>query len=489
MAISDEYLKDLEKQSQQRKAESLANVYSNNVKPVTTYDPYGNFTQGYLIDNKTYLDPQGTQRLPVGYTSIVNNKAYLMTDNGGQYLYDLPSAQQIQAATSTPANTNIGESYLSRLYDAQTQAQKAALESAYQQNLNTLQAQRAQIPQQYETARNQAAAQSEVERQRWNEYAAATGLNTGASGQAQLALSNVLQSNLANINRAQADALAQLDLQINNLTTQYRNDVARAIAEGDFAKAQALYNNYQAERDRMIQQQQYMANLAYNYATLDRLRENDAYSRESNEYERNYSIALTAAQYSGDFSGMAAFGWTPEQIRSARQEWIRQRIPVSTGSSGSGGSGQEKPTLTASQALEAYILGIRTPEVISALLYYYGTLDLDGLISTPQPETSTETETSTATPKGPAGMDKRAVGINSVADMVTNKVDTRSDGKEWIAVAGYGRLTWDELYNLVERGEIEEIYNPQTGKYTYRKKSGSNNGSGGKADTTTFSIR
>ena len=66
------------------------------------------------------------------------------------------------------------------------------------------------------------------------------GLNTGASGQAQLALSNVLQSNLANINRAQADALSQLDLQINNLTTQYRNDVARAIAEGDFAKAQAV---------------------------------------------------------------------------------------------------------------------------------------------------------------------------------------------------------------------------------------------------------
>jgi hypothetical protein len=423
MAISDEYLKDLEKQDQQRKAESLANVYSNNVKPVTTYDPSGNFTQGYLIDNKTYLDPRGTQRLPVGYTSIVNNKAYLMTDNGGQYLYDLPSAQQIQAATSTPANTNIGESYLSRLYDAQTQAQKAALESAYQQNLNTLQAQRAQV---------------------------------------------LLQSNLANINRAQADALAQLDLQVAQLQTQYKNDVAKAIAEGDFAKAQALYNNYQAERDRMIQQQQYVSNLAYNYATLDRLRENDAYSRESNEYERNYSIALTAAQSSGDFSGMAAFGWTPEQISSARQEWIRQRTPVSAGAPKA-----EKPNLSPQQAVDAYLKGITTPEVLSALVYYYGTQDLDGLISTPQPETPT------ANP----------IGINSIADMVTNKVDTRSDGKDWITVAGYGRLTWDELYNLVERGEIEEVYNPQTGKYTYRKKSGSNNGSGGKTDTTTFSIR
>lgn len=470
MAISDEYLKDLEEQDKQRKASSLNDVYGANVKQVTTYDPHGNFTQGYLIDNKTYLDPQGTQRLPVGYTSIVNNKAYLMTDNGGQYLYDLPSAQQIQAATSTPANTNIGESYLSRLYDAQTQAQKAALESAYQQNLNTLQAQRAQVPQQYETARNQAAAQSEVERQRWNEYAAATGLNTGASGQAQLALSNVLQSNLANINRAQADALSQLDLQINNLTTQYRNEVARAIAEGDFAKAQALYNNYQAERDRMIQQQQYMSSLDYNYATLDRLRENDAYSRESNEYERNYSIALTAAQYSGDFSGMAAFGWTPEQINSARQEWIRQRTP--TGGSG----GQGLPRLKAEQAMEAYLQGITTPEVLATLGYYYGSQDPYGLLTATQPDTPT------ANPGG-----------TSIADMVTNKVDTVRGGKDWIAVAGYGRLSWDELYNLVERGEIEEIYNPQTGKYTYRKASkasktsGSALSSGG--ETNNFSIR
>jgi hypothetical protein len=404
MAISDEYLKDLEKQDQQRKAESLANVYSNNVKPVTTYDPSGNFTQGYLIDNKTYLDPQGTQRLPVGYTSIVNDKVYLMTDTGGQYLYDLKNIPSQARSMATPANTNIGESYLSRLYDAQTQAQKAALESAYQQNLNTLQAQRAQVPQQYETARNQAAAQSEVERQRWNEYAAATGLNTGASGQAQLALSNVLQSNLAGINRAQADALSQLDLQINNLTTQYRNDVARAIAEGDFAKAQALYNNYQAERDRMIQQQQYMSNLDYNYATLDRLRENDAYSRESNEYERNYSIALTAAQSSGDFSGMAAFGWTPEQIRSARQEWIRQRTPAqSSGGGGGGDPEQAKPTLTASQAMEAYLQGITTPAVLSALAYYYGTQDPYGLLTASQPETST------ASPIGPAGLDKRTL--------------------------------------------------------------------------------
>lgn len=474
MAISDEYLKDLEEQDQQRKAESLANVYSNNVKPVTTYDPHGNFTQGYLIDNKTYLDPQGTQRLPVGYTSIVNNKAYLMTDNGGQYLYDLPSAQQIQAATSAPANTNIGESYLSRLYDAQTQAQKAALESAYQQNLNTLQAQRAQVPQQYETARNQAAAQSEVERQRWNEYAAATGLNTGASGQAQLALSNVLQSNLANINRAQADALLQLDLQINNLTTQYRNDVARAIAEGDFAKAQALYNNYQAERDRMIQQQQYMSNLDYNYATLDRLRENDAYSRESNEYERNYSIALTAAQYSGDFSGMAAFGWTPEQISSARQEWIRQRTPTSIG--GVGTPEAEKPNLSPQQAMEAYLNGITTPAVLAALVHYYGTQDPYGLLTAPQPETPT------ANPEVP-----------SVADMVTNKVDTVRGGYDWIAVAGYGRLSWDELYNLVERGEIEEVYNQQTGKYTYRKASKTSKTSGSAlrsgGETNNFSIR
>ena len=97
---------------------------------------------------------------------------------------------------------------------------------------------------------------------------------------------------------------------------------------------------------------------------------------------------------------MTAYGWTPEQINSARQEWSRQRTPTSNG--GVGAPKAEKPSLNAQQAMEAYLKGITTPQVLAALVYHYGSEDPYGLLGT-QPDTPT------ANPKGPTGMDKRTL--------------------------------------------------------------------------------
>jgi len=56
-----------------------------------------------------------------------------------------------------------------------------------------------------------------------------------------------------------------------------------------------------------------------------------------------------------------------------------------------------------------------------------------------------------------------------IAAQVTNKA-----AHDWIRVNGFGRLTWQELEVLVDKGEIEERYNEKTGKYTYVKKNLSN---------------
>ena len=73
--------------------------------------------------------------------------------------------------------------YLNAMYAANTQAQLAALQSAYEQNLAGLQANAEKIPVTYQAARNEAASQNEIARQAFNEYANARGLNTGTSGQ------------------------------------------------------------------------------------------------------------------------------------------------------------------------------------------------------------------------------------------------------------------------------------------------------------------
>ena len=46
---------------------------------------------------------------------------------------------------------------------------------------------------------------------------------------------------------------------------------------------------------------------------------------------------------------------------------------------------------------------------------------------------------------------------------------TNQTGDGWIRVAGYSRVTWQELEAMVDRGEVIETYNPETGKYSYRK--------------------
>ena len=131
--------------------------------------------------------------------------------------------------------------YLKKQYAAQKQAALAELESAYDTNISKLDEEAAAIPQQYETARNEMAAQNAIARKNFNEQAAATGLNTGTSGQAELARSSVYQRNLAGANIAEQNAQQALDRDRLSLQAQYENAIAATKAENDAALNNALY--------------------------------------------------------------------------------------------------------------------------------------------------------------------------------------------------------------------------------------------------------
>lgn len=131
--------------------------------------------------------------------------------------------------------------YLKKQYAAQQQAALAELKSAYDTNISKLDEEAAAIPQQYETARNEMAAQNAIARKNFNEQAAATGLNTGTSGQAELARSSVYQRNLASANVAEQNAQKALDRDRLSLQAQYENAIAATKAENDAALNNALY--------------------------------------------------------------------------------------------------------------------------------------------------------------------------------------------------------------------------------------------------------
>lgn len=205
------------------------------------------------LDYYRYL--MGTDTSP---TAQVNGKVQsfgdYLAENGGvqagsqQRVTDINAGSTPTSNFTAQAETSFdigdGNDYLKELYAKKVAAELAALKSAYEQNTATLDASRAQIAPVYDIARNSAANQNALSRGAFQEMAVANGLNTGTTGQAALAQDVVLQQNLSQIDREQAEKTAEIDLQRSQLDTDYRNAIAKAEATGDAELANALYEEY-----------------------------------------------------------------------------------------------------------------------------------------------------------------------------------------------------------------------------------------------------
>ena len=183
----------------------------------------------------------GAQAATTGYGTPAYSQQQRVTDiNAG----GTPSGNFSTSQTGMSFDIGDGNDYLKELYAKKVAAELAALKSAYEQNTATLDASRAQIAPVYDIARNSAANQNALSRGAFQEMAVANGLNTGTTGQAALAQDVVLQQNLSQIDREQAEKTAAIDLQRSQLDTEYRNAIAKAEATGDAELANALYEEY-----------------------------------------------------------------------------------------------------------------------------------------------------------------------------------------------------------------------------------------------------
>ena len=188
----------------------------------------------YLAENG------GVQAGTPGYGTPAYSQQQRVTDiNAGS-----TPVSNFTAQTGTSFDIGDGSDYLKELYAKKVAAELAALKSAYEKNTATLDASRAQIAPVYDIARNSAANQNALSRGAFQEMAVANGLNTGTTGQAALAQDVVLQQNLSQIDREQAEKTAAIDLQRSQLDTEYRNAIAKAEATGDAELANALYEEY-----------------------------------------------------------------------------------------------------------------------------------------------------------------------------------------------------------------------------------------------------
>ena len=133
------------------------------------------------------------------------------------------------------------EAYINDIYDRQKESTLRTLKSAYDSNVASIDTAKKALDTNSYEAKREVTGDAAITRQRLNEAFAANGLNTGAVGQANLALLNQKAANLNKIDLAKQQAQQEYDAQKAALMQTYQAEVKSAIQQNDADRAKALY--------------------------------------------------------------------------------------------------------------------------------------------------------------------------------------------------------------------------------------------------------
>lgn len=317
---------------------------------------------GQLVPN-----PTGTAGQTVPFTGAGNGQSAALPTTGGAGT-TVGTGTGGTAGSLSGYGVNDHSDLIEAMNRYQQEAALAELRAAYETNLAGLDRTQASIAPQYASARNQAAAQAAIQQQAFNEYAAANGLNTGVGGQAQLAFGNALQNDLAGINTAEANSMADLELQRSQAEIDYNNAIAKARAEGNYQLVQQLYQEKvrvdEAYREMIVWQAE--QDLARQQMAISQNQWQQSFDASQNQYAQEQALqtAATLAQI-GDFSGYKALGYSDDQIAAMTAYYQQSRTA-------------SEPVLSYSQMASAIEAGDITPNVKQAYEYYMGAPWTDG---------------------------------------------------------------------------------------------------------------
>lgn len=334
------------------------------------------------------------------------------------------------AAETLPGASDKSD-YINELYDARQKAALAALEAEYQKSTAALDKEAAAIPAYYYEAARQAAGLAAREKQAMNQGFAASGLNTGAAGQAAIAQSNVMQSEQNAIRQAEAQALADIEADRTALALQYQAEIRQAILNNETEKAQALYEEAVRVDDSLV-------STALNQASLNA-------QAQSRQLEALKAQAEMMAGI-GDFSGYAALGYSADQIAALEAAYQASKTPA-TVSYGSGGVSSTADTTA--MDYDGLFRAAQASGYPAAFLAQKANYEKYGFSSSSGLASAYEDWLASGGGSGDTSADSPEVDIASVMAL------------------GYGPISAARLSELVASGEVEEYV--ENGKLKFRK--------------------
>lgn len=257
------------------------NFLSDYTKQFTAYTQ-----NGVIMPNSLQMtNPANAKATNGAYTAGIRQRGTggLPDDMGNRYVPNLNDGnhpeeqaklskqwkQAAQGTGGTSGSGGTGNSLIEQMFGANLDAQKAALESAYQSNLDQLDTSATKMLDAYTEQRRQTTGQNAQDAAAWREMANAYGLNSGAIGQGALAQSNQLQTDLSTINSQQAATLEQLEQQRITLGKEYQLAIQQATAENNFQMAQMLYQEAVRVEQQLVQQMQFAAQMSMQQQQLD----------------------------------------------------------------------------------------------------------------------------------------------------------------------------------------------------------------------------
>ena len=340
MPTTEELLKQVYKQQTQSQQGQNGNIAAN--PPASTEAP----AAGAGTENTPQAPANGESPAPAADATGTGGTG-LTGEASGKSLWDRYRESLNSLGDYKTPTANSQEELIRKMYESNLASNKSQLESDYNQNLSDLGAEESKLGQIYYEQQRQAQAESDRNRQAFQEYANARGLNSGTGGQAELAQSNQLSANLNALRQSEAEKRAEVERQRQLLGQQYQQAIQKAQADNDLARAKALYEEAvrvdeslssaaQADADRALQIFNMLNNTALSAAgayaqknndlsLYQKLLAGDSTSELEDLYNKAQQIASTGGYYSGGGGGGSG---TYKKATSDEVEWAEYYIKM-----------------------------------------------------------------------------------------------------------------------------------------------------------------
>lgn len=340
MPTTEELLKRVYKQQTQSRPGQNGNIAAN--PPASTEAP----AAGAGTENTPQAPANGESTAPAAGATGTGGTG-LTGEASGKSLWDRYRESLNSLGDYKTPTANSQEELIRKMYESNLDSNKSQLESDYNQNLSDLGAEESKLGQIYYEQQRQAQAESDRNRQAFQEYANARGLNSGTGGQAELAQSNQLSANLNALRQSEAEKRAEVERQRQLLGQQYQQAIQKAQADNDLNLAKALYEEAvrvdesinsaaQADADRALQIFNMLNNTALSAAgayaqknndlsLYQKLLAGDSTSELEDLYNKAQQIASTGGYYSGGGGGGSG---TYKKATSDEVEWAEYYIKM-----------------------------------------------------------------------------------------------------------------------------------------------------------------